>query len=726
MSRLPTIRLSGEDEEEVNKIRQEIDLVIRYRVVKIGTMRCLEAEECIFLQRELYAIPNRTYLWVYMILEVLESLPSFTRGQVRRAVKDLPASVDKVYEKILQRSTDPRNARKLLHLILASARPLSLEEISLALAIADGRKSVESITQEQEPIKRFKENVRSMCGLFVTIIDSKLYLLHQTAREFLVRDRSTLSNDSDHSLNWKHSFAPEDSHRILSQVCMTLLKIEGTGKGWETLQEYSKTHWYKHFRKARVDCEDEILGQASELCSPLSKEFKVWSRLAMPAYTSSLFDHISVNESLKVASFLGLNALVRYLLDEGAQLDAADSDGRTALSYAAVKNNQDVVGLLLLRGASVYVKDLEGRTPLSLIMPYAKESIIDQFLEAGADIDSQDNLQRTPLSYAAQEASKLDVALLLVRGATVKSKDKKGISPLSYAAKSREELIVELLLEKGADVTDMDICGSTPLSYAAYGRNTVIIEKLLKKGAKVDSKDKFGWTPLFNAANWYADNEAAIKLLLENGADANSRANTGYSPLFYAVNSVGPKSVQLLLQNGAQVNVYALDGSTPLVEAMKQRTLSEPIIKTLIEAGANADAKEADGWTPLLRAIFRRCWWALRVFLEKGTPIEMSLLDTLNIQSLPLLSGDKVNVGELRDRSIETVSFRDEAELEADLQQGKTALDLRLDCAHMAHDLINQCKGNLENFVALINFPNRSLERASKRLKIDRKSYRAL
>ena len=48
-NRLPTIYLSGEDEVEVEKISQEIDLVIQNRVEDISRKRSLELDEHIFL-----------------------------------------------------------------------------------------------------------------------------------------------------------------------------------------------------------------------------------------------------------------------------------------------------------------------------------------------------------------------------------------------------------------------------------------------------------------------------------------------------------------------------------------------------------------------------------------------------------------------------------------------------------------------------------------------------
>jgi hypothetical protein len=63
---------------------------------------------------------------------------------------------------------------KLLHIITAARRPLSLKEISLALAIEESYKLYEDIEENLEPKARFRVTVRELCGLFVTIIDAKI------------------------------------------------------------------------------------------------------------------------------------------------------------------------------------------------------------------------------------------------------------------------------------------------------------------------------------------------------------------------------------------------------------------------------------------------------------------------------------------------------------------------------------------------------------------------
>ena len=268
------IHLSGEDEREAEQISREINLVIQYRVRHLGIEKCLEEDEQDFLTKELTSVLHRTYLWVYLTLDVVQNTPGFTKGNVRRVVRDIPRTVDDAYERILRRSANEKLAKHLLHIVVAAKRPLSLEEMSTALAIGQNQssKSIKDLEEYVEPQSRFRKTVRDWCGLFIIIVDSHIYLLHQTAKEFLVReDQATVSNtlpvkrthdesdelDSSTTLKWKKSLRPADSHRLLARLCLLYLSLDDFTKTLSSsmdyyteirLRAYAVSNWAFHFR----------------------------------------------------------------------------------------------------------------------------------------------------------------------------------------------------------------------------------------------------------------------------------------------------------------------------------------------------------------------------------------------------------------------------------------------------------------------------------------------
>ncbi|OCK93455.1 uncharacterized protein K441DRAFT_564985, partial [Cenococcum geophilum 1.58] len=62
-------------------------------------------------------------------------------------------------------------ARKLLYIIIAVIRPLTLKEINIALTIEDYYRSYNDLKPDLNNKARFKALVRHLCGLFITIVD---------------------------------------------------------------------------------------------------------------------------------------------------------------------------------------------------------------------------------------------------------------------------------------------------------------------------------------------------------------------------------------------------------------------------------------------------------------------------------------------------------------------------------------------------------------------------
>ena len=357
---LPTIHLSGEDEVEVEKISREIDLVIKKEVEDIGRKRLLNPDECTFLQEQLTLVPNRTYLWVSLTLDIIKKTPCFTKGKVRRTIREIPQTVYEAYNGILERSLDKEKTKMFLHIVIAATRPLSLEEMSLAMAIGETHKSHDDVMEEFEPEERFRATLRDICGLCV-VKDAKIYLLHQTVKEFLVWvDSSALlknhsrPNSPNSPLKWKHLLQPEVSKRILAEICIWYLTLDFVGTRLTVLLDYSAHNWASHFREAGIRSEEETAVLAQNLCETRSKLYKTWSSI----YKSNIYVFPESASSLTIASYFGLEAVVKLLLEKGAELETKDkSYSRTPLSWAAEHGHEAVVKLLLEKGAELETKD---------------------------------------------------------------------------------------------------------------------------------------------------------------------------------------------------------------------------------------------------------------------------------------------------------------------------------------------------------------------------------
>jgi ankyrin repeat protein len=123
------------------------------------------------------------------------------------------------------------------------------------------------------------------------------------------------------------------------------------------------------------------------------------------------------------------------LKKKGANVDAVDRGGGTALHQAACNHHVHVVAALLHAGADARIADDRGWTALHFAARELQPEIAKLLIEAGAEVGAQDQNGNTPLFEAvfATEDDPATIQLLVAAGADMKRKNKHGVSPLGLA-----------------------------------------------------------------------------------------------------------------------------------------------------------------------------------------------------------------------------------------------------------------------------------------------------
>ncbi|KAI0437751.1 ankyrin repeat-containing domain protein [Xylaria telfairii] len=509
-NRWPTIHLSGENEVEVDKISAEIDIVIKSRVGSLSEKLQLQPEEQQVLQDELTRVPNRTYLWVYLMFDVIEDIISVTEDNLRETIRCVPGTLDAAYERILSKTRNREKAMRLLHIVVAAYRPLSLKEMALALAIKEHHRSY--IDLKPEPEDRFRQTVRELCGLFVTIIDSKIYLLHQTAREFLVQ-QDYMNTIIIPNLQWKSSLRLEESDRIVAEICIWYLLFDefksSSQLGEETATQYTNNYifvsysaenWNHHFKWAVIGNDDPMQHLALRLFD--EERRRVWFEIFRVGFSGRPYP--TCFDALILASYFGIESIVKLSLEEVANVDLRDTGGRTPLWWTAYRGYDVISALLLKNGADIEAKDNEnGWTPLYSAANCGNEAVCKLLLENGADIEAKDNKNGwTPLYSAADCGNEAICKLLLENGADIEAKDNEnGWTPLYSAGNYGNEAVCKLLLERSDLINEKDNNGNTALHLAVDyieddSVRMAVITMLLKAGASITRINRYGRTPL--------------------------------------------------------------------------------------------------------------------------------------------------------------------------------------------------------------------------------------
>ena len=293
--------------------------------------------------------------------------------------------------------------------------------------------------------------------------------------------------------------------------------------------------------------------------------------------------------------------LVRaFLKDEPELLNRRSPEGFTPLLAAAGRGRREMVRFLLAEGARVEAENYQGETPLHAAARLRRLDIVELLTTHGADVNAARTHGTTPLEYAMFDAVDIPVMeLLLSHGASVDTKNRalRSAAGLQNVGPGQDEHeLVRLLLTSGAEANGKDRSGRTALHEAASMGHNETIKVLLAHGADVNAAGTLGYTPLHEAIGPYSPIET-VELLLLEGAVANAKNDRGQTPLHIAALWGVQGAAALLMQHGADVNARDANGDTALHLAARFNK-SAPVVELLLANGADVAAKDNRGRTP--------------------------------------------------------------------------------------------------------------------------------
>jgi uncharacterized protein len=291
--------------------------------------------------------------------------------------------------------------------------------------------------------------------------------------------------------------------------------------------------------------------------------------------------------ALHTAARLGWPKSCELLLARAdLQLEAKDTYGRTALTYAASYGQLDNVQMLLQHGADVNIADDMSKRPLDYACALLHINVATCLLEAGADVNAADCDGNSVLMLAAQINSAAVVQLLLDHGADISITNKSCQNALYKAAREGHVSIMELLLQRGCSITAVSSTGITALMIAAGRGHIAAAEWLLQRDAAVDAVTHDGCTVLHCASMGSTDNAAMIELLLANGADVHKRTEHDRTALDVAASEGNVKCAKALIAAGIDVNDTSTTGHTSLHIAVVSE--HSAVVQLLLDHGATA------------------------------------------------------------------------------------------------------------------------------------------
>ena len=350
------------------------------------------------------------------------------------------------------------------------------------------------------------------------------------------------------------------------------------------------------------------------------------------------------NSPVADAAMKGDQTAVRALIQQKADVNAPQSDGATAIQWAAYRSDSEMTDILIAAGANVKAANSDGATPLFLASANGSAAVIGKLLNAGADANEPQPFGQTPLMFAARSGHVDAIQVLLDHKADVNVKEAvRGTTALMWAAEQRHPAAVKLLVEHGASVgalSDPDTKGNKAY-IAPTARQRAINDGIALDGTLAANGRRGGGrqqaAPAPKAGAPGADDiaaadEAAAQASFGRGRDKDGG---GLTALVYAAREDCLECVKVLLEAGANVNQTTRYGWTPLLTATQNRHYV--LAAYLLDHGADPNLANKGGWRPLYIATDNRN-------IESGDyPVRKPDMDHLEYIKLLLNHGADVN-----------------------------------------------------------------------------------
>ncbi|XP_018587450.2 transient receptor potential cation channel, subfamily N, member 1 isoform X3 [Scleropages formosus] len=314
--------------------------------------------------------------------------------------------------------------------------------------------------------------------------------------------------------------------------------------------------------------------------------------------------------------------VAEMLLKSGADVNAEQENGETAVHVAARHGNLQTLKALIEEGGDVTWQSKAGENPLHIAARHCRAHIVREILTYLANERSYSEAQRcvcqenhageTPLHLAAalkkemahSEGERIDIitALMEYDADAAAATKEAGETPLHYCARVGNSDVLQAILSNVEDnslslvVNKHAKNGRSPLLLAAEGGHTEVVKVLLQNHARVDIFDEQGKAALHLAAEHGYEEIADI--LLSNKAFVNAKTKLGMTPLHLGAQSGSTCLVMLLVNTHlASIDALTLKKQTPLHLAALYGELD--VCSALLNMNADVNACDMHGQSPL-------------------------------------------------------------------------------------------------------------------------------
>lgn len=342
---------------------------------------------------------------------------------------------------------------------------------------------------------------------------------------------------------------------------------------------------------------------------------------------------------------------VRSLLRDGADPNAAQPDGMTALHWAAARDQVEVAQVLLYAGAtSRATTRLGGYTPLHIASRSGHTAVAKTLLDSGADPNAWTTTGATPLHLAADADAAGVIEALIAAGADVDAADAFAQrTPLMFGAVRGANGAVSALLAGGADVSlttrVKDYEEIDRLNREEQQARQRVREAAMEPQEPEEDEAPEEEEPEEEEPEEQAEEEREPEPEPEHPVKRLSSAQQigkqgGFTALHYAAREGHLETARQLTQAGADVDQpTGGDQSTAMLVAVINGNYD--LARMLLEAGADPNIVSDDGVGPLFATL--NIEWSLRTWYPQPSAFRQQETSYLDLMRLLLEAGAAPN-----------------------------------------------------------------------------------
>lgn len=362
------------------------------------------------------------------------------------------------------------------------------------------------------------------------------------------------------------------------------------------------------------------------------------------------------NGTLNVTTGNAHGATEQLLIDQGADIAAADKTGSTALHHAAWNGHGTAVEVLVDKGLDVSAVNQDGWTVLHHASWNGHGAVVEVLVDKGVDVSAVDKGGWTALHAAAGNGHGAVVEVLVGEGADLVAGDVDRWTALHVAAWNGHGAVVKQLLDMKADGLAVSLCGSSSAFFASQHGHVEALEAIREIDGFTDVPNCIGHSAVHAAAMF--DQVDVLRSLLPSAtsSEGESRASVdaclsaqpasgradqtargspsvaastcrfGNTPLHLAAGGGrGGAAKYLLSHSGVDVDAENASRQTPLHLASEFGHAE--MVHLLVKHKANVNKRDARGTSALHMAAISQQYEAVTALLKIKAPVSARDLD---------------------------------------------------------------------------------------------------